>query len=165
MSIRNHPFDFFCFLPQRCSTHLSSNNCPSSNSPIYMWWCKLCHNCTVFYLNFNGTLPNAHFDNIGTSNTHNSYVMTKLFTCPNHKNLERHIAHTIISWPNPKQWVIVHTSDLMTIIRQSIYILSIFTREMSKLKTHNPTYCLKDNWENMLNLIHTLDKIYLTGIL
>ena len=44
------------------------------------------------------------------------------------KYIERHTADTIVSWPNPKQWVIVHTSDLM-MIRQSIYILSIITRE------------------------------------
>ena len=41
------------------------------------------------------------------------------------KNIERHTAHTIVSWPNPKQWVTVHTSDLMMmIIRQSIYYLN-----------------------------------------
>ena len=84
---------------------------------------------------------------------------------PLHKNIERHTADTIVSWPNPRQWVIVHTSDLMMIIRQSIYILSIITREMSKLKTYSPTYCIMDNGENMLNLTHTLDKIYLTVIL
>ena len=85
---------------------------------------------------------------------------------PSHKNIERHTAHTIVSWPNPKQqWVIVHTSDLMMIIRQRIYILSIIRREMGKLKTHSPTYYIIDNRENMLNLPHTLDKIYLTGIL
>ena len=39
-----------------------------------------------------------------------------------HKNIERHTAHTIVSWPNTKQCVIVHTYDLMMIIRQSIYI-------------------------------------------
>ena len=33
------------------------------------------------------------------------------------KNTERHTAHTIVSWPSPKQWVIVHSSDLMIIIR------------------------------------------------
>ena len=82
-----------------------------------------------------------------------------------HKNIERHTADTIVSWLNPKQWVIVHTSDLMMIIRQSIYILSIITREMGKLKTYSPTYCIMDNGKNMLNLTHTLDKIYLTGIL
>ena len=45
--------------------------------------------------------------------------------CGPHKNAKRHTAHTIVSWPNPKQWVIVRTSDLMMMIRQSIYILSI----------------------------------------
>ena len=86
----------------------------------------------------------------------------------NHKNTERHTAHTIVSWPNPKQWATVHTSDLTMIVKQSIYILyilSIITREMSKLKTHSPTYCIMDKWENMPYLTHTLDKIYLTGIL
>ena len=78
------------------------------------------------------------------------------------KNIDRHTAHNIVSWPNPKQWVIVHTSDLMMIIRQSIYILSIITREFGKLKTHSPTYCIIDKWENMLNLTHTLEQIYLT---
>ena len=43
-----------------------------------------------------------------------------------------------------------------------IYILSIITRETGKLKTHSPIYCIMDNWENMLNLTYTLDKIYLT---
>ena len=40
------------------------------------------------------------------------------------KDIERHIAHTIVSWPDPKQWVIAHTSDFMMIVRQSIYIFS-----------------------------------------
>ena len=51
----------------------------------------------------------------------------------------------IILLPNPKQWIIVHSSDLMMIIRQSIYILSIITKEMGKLKTHSPLYCITDN--------------------
>ena len=75
-----------------------------------------------------------------------------------YKNIERHTADTIFSWPNPKQWVIVHTSDLMMIIRRSIYILSIITTEMGKLKTYSPTYCIMDNGENKLNLTHTLGK-------
>ena len=82
-----------------------------------------------------------------------------------HKNIERYTADIIVSWPNPEQWVIVHTSDLMMIIRQSIYILSIITGEISKLKTYSPIYYIMDNGENMLNLTHTLDKIYPTGIL
>ena len=64
---------------------------------------------------------------------------------PYHKNIERHTADTIVSCPNPKQWVIVHTSDLMMIIRQSIYIISIITRGMGKLKTQSPTYCIMNN--------------------
>ena len=43
---------------------------------------------------------------------------------PSHKNIERDTAHTIVSWPYFTQWVIVHTSDLMVIIRQSIYYLN-----------------------------------------
>ena len=82
-----------------------------------------------------------------------------------YNNTERHTAHTIVSWPNPKQWIIVHTSDLMMIIRQSIYILSIITGEMGQPKTHSPAYFVMDNWENMPYLTHTLDKLYLTGIL
>ena len=75
------------------------------------------------------------------------------------KNIERQTAGTIVSWPNHKQWVKVHTSDLMMMmIRQSIYIISIITREMGKLKTYNPTYCIMDSGENTLNLTHTLDK-------
>ena len=62
-----------------------------------------------------------------------------------HKNTEKHTAHTIVSWPNPKQWVIVHTSDSMMIIRQSIYILSIIIREMGQLRTHSPTCFVMDN--------------------
>ena len=30
-----------------------------------------------------------------------------------HKNIVRQTAHTIVSWPNPKQWLTIHTSDLM----------------------------------------------------
>ena len=52
------------------------------------------------------------------------------------KNAERHTAHIIVSW-------------------QSIYILSIITTEMGKLKTHSPTYCIIDNWESMPDLTHT----------
>ena len=31
------------------------------------------------------------------------------------KHIERHTAHTIVSWPNPKQWIIVHTSFLTSL--------------------------------------------------
>ena len=76
------------------------------------------------------------------------------------KNIERHTAHTIVSWLNPKKWVIVHISDLIMIIRQSIYILSIITRAMGKLKTHSPTRCIMDDWENMFYLTHSTKYIW-----
>ena len=44
------------------------------------------------------------------------------------------------------------------------YILSAITREVGKLKTYSPIYCIMDNLKNMLNLTHTLDKIYLADI-
>ena len=37
------------------------------------------------------------------------------------KNIIRHTPHTIVSWPNLKQWLMIHTSDLMMIIRQSTH--------------------------------------------
>ena len=90
------------------------------------------------------------------------YMGLCVFSLPiSRMNTERHTAYTIVSWPNPKQWVIVNTSDLMMMIRQSIYFLSIITKGMGKLKARSPTYCIMDNWENMLNLTHTLDKWYL----
>ena len=69
-------------------------------------------------------------------------------------------ARTIVSRPNPKQCVIVHIFDLMMIIRQSIYILSIIAREMGKLKTHSTTYFIMDHWENMHYLTHSTDYIW-----
>ena len=56
------------------------------------------------------------------------------------KNTKRHTTHTIVSWPNPEQWVIVHTSYLKMIITQSIYIyiLSIITRKWVNWKHTAP---------------------------
>ena len=34
-----------------------------------------------------------------------------------YKNIVRHTAHAIVSWPNPKQWLMIHTSGLMMMIR------------------------------------------------
>ena len=44
-------------------------------------------------------------------------VQVLIHLCVNHKNIVRHTAHTIVSWPNPKQWLMIHTSGLMMIIR------------------------------------------------
>ena len=51
--------------------------------------------------------------------------MTLMAAKCGYKNIETHTAHSIVSWPNPKQWIIVHTSDLMMMmIRQSVYSLN-----------------------------------------
>ena len=64
------------------------------------------------------------------------------------KNIKRHTAHTIVSLPNHRQWLMIHTSGLMMMIKSSTPILTIFTREINKPKTHNPIYRMKDSWEN-----------------
>ena len=45
-----------------------------------------------------------------------------------YKNIKRHTAHTITSWHNPKQWQMVHTSDLMMII-DKVQIISQLSQE------------------------------------
>ena len=74
-----------------------------------------------------------------------------LFDQEGGKKIEKHRAQIIVSWPNPKQWEIVHISDLMTTIRKSIYPINHHKGgEMCKLKAHSPIYYIMDNWENML---------------
>ena len=58
--------------------------------------------------------------------THYFFSVMPQLNC---KNIEKHTAHTIIPLPNPKQWQIGDTSDLMMIIRSSISILTITIRE------------------------------------
>ena len=51
-----------------------------------------------------------------------------------HKNMERQTMHMIVSWPNPKQLQMGHTSDLMMmIIRERTCILTINEREWVSL--------------------------------
>ena len=95
---------------------------------------------------------------IGWAQTYNQPLICK-YNGTYYKNIERHTADTIVSWINPKQWVIVHSSDLMMIIRKSIYIILIITKEMGKLKTYSPTYRIMDDRENMLNLTHIRQNI------
>ena len=78
---------------------------------------------------------NTKFYSILTLNLNMLYV--KIIVLP-HKNTKRHTANTIVSWPDPKQWVIVHTFDLMMIISQSIYIISIITRKWVSWKHTAP---------------------------
>ena len=73
----------------------------------------------------------------------------------NLKNIERRTAHTIVSWPNPKQWVIVHTSDLMMIIRQSIYIFSQLSQRkwVNWKHTAHWVYSCKFTWYRKSKLV------------
>ena len=78
---------------------------------------KCCHFDEIFIISCTGS---CYLENVRSSvwrKFHQNDISVSV-----RKSIERHTAHTIVSWPNPKQWVIVHTSDLMMIIRQSIYI-------------------------------------------
>ena len=55
-----------------------------------------------------------------------------------YKNIERHTANAIVSWPNPQHWQMSHTSDSILILRQSTLILKIIIRAMGKPNTHSP---------------------------
>ena len=74
------------------------------------------------------------------------YTLTKLFLNVKleNKNIGRHTAHTIYSWPNLKQWQIDLISDLMMIIRQNTRILTSIIREMGKVNTH--LHILHERW-------------------
>ena len=76
-----------------------------------------------------------------------------------HKNIERQKAHTIVSWPNHKQWKMGHTSDLMMILRWSTLSLTIIIRKMGKPNTQSSIYYMKDNWIIWRNLTHTRQNV------
>ena len=78
-------------------------------------------------------------------------------------NIAKHTTHTIISWPNSKQWLTIHISGLM-MITWSSNILTIIKRGIGKMKTHSTIYRKRGNWENWLNLRYTLDRIHLKSI-
>ena len=46
-----------------------------------------------------------------------TFITTRGSELGRKKNKKGHAAHIIVSWHNPKQWIIVHTSDLIMIIR------------------------------------------------
>ena len=77
-----------------------------------------------------------------------------------YKNTKRHTAHTIVSWPNHKQWVLFHTSDLMMIIRQGIYIISIITRKWVNWK-HTAPHIVKWTTERICLILLTHSTKYI----
>ena len=38
------------------------------------------------------------------------FVVRKKYEEKDHKNIARHAVHVIVSWPNPKQWLMIHIS-------------------------------------------------------
>ena len=48
---------------------------------------------------------------------------------------------------NPKQWLMIHISEFMRMIRWSTITPTVIKREVGKLKMHSPIYCIKGNWE------------------
>ena len=58
-------------------------------------------------------------------------------------------SHTIVSWPNPKQWVIVHTFDLMIMIIRQNMSLENLTKMISE------THYKKRNWSSLRDEYNT----------
>ena len=74
------------------------------------------------------------------------FIMTDSFYVTYiYKNIGRQTAHGIVSWPNPKQWLMGHTSDLMKIIRYSTRILTMVKSLMAKLNTRY-THMIRISW-------------------
>ena len=53
-----------------------------------------------------------------------------------YKNIAWYAAHTIVSWPNHKQLLLIHIFDLTMPIRLSTHILTFIANEVGKLKTY-----------------------------
>ena len=55
----------------------------------------------------------------------------------NNKNIVKHTAKTIVSWANPKQWLIIHISESIMIIRCITDILKIIGRDIRHYMKHD----------------------------
>ena len=61
------------------------------------------------------------------------------------KNIEKLTAHTIVSWPNPKQWQRFCSYFLFDHDKTITYMYSYsHHKKMGKLNTHSPIYCLHE---------------------
>ena len=85
----------------------------------------------------------VNFRDMFSSHVFGFWANTIILLSSDHKTIERHTAHTIVSWPNPKPWQMGHTSDLMMILKRSTHILTIIIRELGKLNIHSSIYCTK----------------------
>ena len=66
-------------------------------------------------------------------NTRKRYIRCN--TILTNKNIKRHTAHTIVSWPNPKQWVIVNIFTCNTILTNN-------TLTYHRILTNNTFICM-----------------------
>ena len=64
-------------------------------------WIQTCRKQNVRYARFGLDLSELFISSCGCD---------FFFTNKKNKNIERHTAHAIVSWPNPEQWVIIHTN-------------------------------------------------------
>ena len=86
------------------------------------------------------------------------YQQTKLWV---DVDITRHTAHAIVQWPNPKQWLMIHTFDLlMQITKRSTHVLMVISREMSELKPHSLTHCKDDTWKKLLQVLYIYSTEY-----
>ena len=65
------------------------------------------------------------------------YWCSQVISSHDDKNIERQTAHTIVSWPNPKQWIIVHTSHLMMVLCNISFLWSLpYVRKILSYLNH-----------------------------
>ena len=77
---------------------------------ILMWHIDRCR-CYLTFHPSGSVWPSPRIEQI---DPHRDWDMCHGYIFQNEfslKNIERHTVDTIVSWPNPKQWVIVHISD------------------------------------------------------
>ena len=76
----------------------------------------------------------------------NDYISTT-YNSPDyqHLNVERHIGHTIVSWPYRNHWPMGYTSDLI-MITYSTYIITIITMYCDLLRPSYVCVSVVDNY-------------------
>ena len=84
-------------------------------------WNYFINRCELMGMNMRAAMTALLYKKVrnspGVSSTTFLNSNFQIFNILSAKNINRHTAHTINSWPNPKQWQMGHTSDLMMITR------------------------------------------------
>ena len=102
----------FCYGPSKIYKWKALYSCleVSIESPVFVTMCyTIQENEMAGYLGVINLLltPGKWCSNFKNAIT--DWYIENFLDKGSHKNIERHTTHTIVSWPNPKQWVIVHT--------------------------------------------------------